>query len=192
MIKHTAAVILAFSLISQGLNGVARAENPMGYRLLTANQAAALPRGGGTIGIDVGRAERITNNDLTFDLLRVQKVRSGSAGARAGIKSGDEIVAADGQVFQSVAAFAAYVGSKQPSGTVTVDTIPAGGGPQQAQRVSVVLGGGGQTPAQPQSTGLSTGTKVAIGVGAAALFGCYKLGCFHSRSTAGQVRAYPR
>ena len=29
-----------------------------------------------------------------------------------------------------------------------------------------------------QLAGLSTGTKVAIGVGAAALFGCYKAGCF--------------
>jgi hypothetical protein len=29
---------------------------------------------------------------------------------------------------------------------------------------------------------MSTGTKVAIGVGAAALFGCYELGCFSYRS----------
>jgi hypothetical protein len=29
---------------------------------------------------------------------------------------------------------------------------------------------------------MSTGTKVAIGVGAAALFGCYELGCFSHRS----------
>lgn len=187
MIKRVAATIFALSLASQTV-GVAWADNPMGYRLLGADQAASLPRGGGTIGVDVGRAERITSNDLTFDLLRVQKVKGGSAGARAGIKAGDEIVAADGQVFQSVAAFAAYVGSKQPGSTVTFDTLPSGGGPQQAQRVSVTLGGRGSSAAAApaESKGLSTGTKVAIGVGAAALFGCYKFGCFRSRARQGQ------
>ncbi len=151
----------------------------MGYRLLNAQQAAALPRGGGTIGIDVGRAERITNNDLTFDLLKVQGVRQGSAGARAGFKAGDKIVAVDGQVFPSVAAFAAYIGSRQPGGRVSMDYIPAGGGPQQAQRIAVDLGGAADrstTRARPD--GLSTGQKVAIGAGAVALFGCYKYGCY--------------
>ena len=59
------------------------------------------------------------------------------------------------------------------------------GGPQQAQRVAVTVGAGGRAvPAQaeePARTGMSTGSKLAIGAGAAALFGCYKLGCF-SRS----------
>ena len=158
---------------------LASADNPMGYRLLNVQQAAALPRGGGTIGVDVGRAERITNNDLTFDLLRVQGVRQGSAGARAGFKAGDEIVAVDGQVFASVAVFAAYIGSKQPGGRVSMDYIPAGGGPQQAQRIAVDLGGAGAMPTtRAHSDGLSTGQKVAIGAGAAALFGCYRYGCY--------------
>ena len=136
-----------------------------------------MPRGGATIGINVGRAERITNNDLTFDLLKVQSVRSGSAGARAGFKTGDEIVAVDGRVFPSIAAFASYIGSKQPGGHVSMDYIPSGGGPQQAQRIAVDLGGGAASPS-PQREGLTTGQKVAIGVGAAALFGCYKYGCY--------------
>jgi len=61
--------------------------------------------------------------------------------------------------------------------------MPANGGPQQAERVGVTVGAGGRAvPAQTEEqahTGVSTGSKVAIGVGAAALFGCYKLGCFN-------------
>ena len=72
---------------------------------------------------------------------------------------------------------------------MAVDYIPAGGGPQNAQRVGITVGSGGRAaPAQQdnptRSTGLSTGTKLAIGAGAAALFGCYELGCF-SRSRTG-------
>ena len=167
----------------------------MGYQLLSAQEAAGLPRAGGALGIDVGPAQRITDEGLAFELLRVNGVRRGSPGAEAGLGVGDQIIAVDGRVFPSVAAFAAYVGSVQPGRQIAVDTIPAGGGPQQAQRLGVTVGAGGRAvpPVQPgaeaRSTGLSTGTKVAIGVGAAALFGCYELGCFsHSNSRPAAAR----
>ena len=41
---------------------------------------------------------------------------------------------------------------------------------------------------KPESTGLSAGTKIAIGVGAAALFGCYKMGCFSHKGKLGLVQ----
>ncbi len=171
------SAVVTCVVLSLALPTLAFADNPMGYRLLDTQEASALPRGGATLGVNVGRAERITNNDLTFDLLKVQSVRQGSAGARAGLKAGDEIVAVDGRVFPSVAAFASYVGSKQPGGRVSMDYIPSGGGPQQAQRLAVDLGGGASN-GPPQQAGLTSGQKIAIGVGAAALFGCYRFGCY--------------
>ena len=188
MMKRLAATCLAASMALQCVPTLAWADNPMGYRLLSAEEAGNLPRGGGKLGLEVDRAERITNNGLTFDLLRVKAVHSGSSGEKAGFRPGDEIVAVNGRVFPSVAAFASYVGSAQPGQKISADYIPAGGGPQQAQRIQVVLGGAGR-PAPEQSTGLSTGTTVAIGVGAAALFGCYKLGCFSHRGRSGAVQA---
>ena len=86
-------------------------------------------------------------------------------------------------MFPSVAAFAGYVGSIQPGRQISVDYIPAGEGPQQAQRIDVTLGEAGrpapaqQNAQQAPSGGLSTGTKVAIGVGAAAIL-CYKYHCY--------------
>ena len=101
-------------------------------------------------------------------------------------------------MFPGVPAFADYVGSVAPGRQINVDFMPAGGGPQDAQRLTATLGGptaGGAAPAvatappaeaaqpaadaQPQGGTLSTGTKVAIGAAAVALFGCYKLGCFN-------------
>lgn len=196
MVNRTAAALLAASFLNlQCVPSPALAENQMGYQLLSARQATELPRRGGALGIDVGRAQQITDSGMTFELLRVNGVRRGSPGAQAGFNVGDQIIAADGRVFPSVAAFAAYIGSVQPGRQITVDYIPAGGGPQQAQRVGVTVGAAGRAvpaqqaaPAQQDdqapSTGLSTGSKVAIGVGAAALFGCYELGCF-SGSKAG-------
>ena len=164
----------------------ASAENQMGYQLLSPQAAAGLPRNRGSLGMDIERAQQITDDGLTFDIIRVKSVRRGSPGAQAGFGSGDQIVAVNGRVFPSLAVFAAYIGSMQPGMTASVDYIPANGGPAQAQRVAVTVGaaGGGTPPlAQaPASGGLSTGTKVAIGAGAAALFGCYELGCFsHGR-----------
>ena len=133
--------------------------------------------------------QQITDDGMTFDIIRVKQVRSGSAGAQAGFRRGDQIIAVDGRVFPSIAAFAAYVGSISPGSRVSIDYIPAGGGPEKAERVAVIIGGAGkaaqglpQTPQseEPASSGMSTRTK--IGIGAAALLGCYALGCFSSRS----------
>lgn len=195
MVNRAAAALLAVSFLGlQCAPSPASAQNAMGYRLLSVQQAAGLPRHGGAIGLDVGPGPRVASGGMDFEVLRVDGVRPGSPGAQAGFGVGDQIIAADGQVFPAVAAFAAYVGSVQPGRRITVDYIPAGGGPQQAQRVAVTVGAAGRavpgTPMQQQpvqqedadrSTGLSTGAKLAIGAGAAALFGCYQLGCF-SRS----------
>ncbi len=182
--KRTAAVWMLASLLAAPL-GVshASADNQMNYRLLPAAEASTLPHAGGTLGLNVGPGEQINSGGLTFKLLKVNSAKQGSPGAGAGFRAGDQIIAVDGRVFPSVPAFAGYVGSLPPGHQINVDYLPAGGGPQEAQRVPATLGGaGGSVPAQPAeaapSGGLSTGTKVAIGVGAAALFGCYKLGCF--------------
>jgi membrane-associated protease RseP (regulator of RpoE activity) len=183
MVSRSATTLLAAALLTiQVLTVPAMAENKLGYTLLPATQADSLSRGGGVLGMDVGRAQQITNDGMTFELLKVNSVRQGSAGEQAGFKEGDQIIAVDGRVFPSVKAFAAYVGSKEAGDKISVDYMPVGGGPQQAQRVGVTLGTGrrvvGQGTVSPAETGLSTGTKVAIGVGAAALFGCYEMGCF--------------
>lgn len=195
MINRTAAAFLAASLLSlQCAPSPALAENQMGYQLLSAREAAGLPRRGGALGMDIGPAQQITDSGMTFEVLRVNGVRRGSPGAQAGFNVGDLIIAVDGRVFPSVPAFAAYAGSMQPGRQVAVDYIPAGGGPQNAQRVALTVGSGGRTvPAQQddpaRSTGMSTGTKLAIGAGAAALFGCYELGCFSSlRGRSGDPR----
>ncbi len=184
MVNRTVAALVATTFLSLPcLPGAALAENQMGYRLLSTEQAVGLPRNGGALGMDIGRAQQIANGGITFDLLRVNGVRRGSPGAQAGFNVGDQIIAVDGQVFQNVAAFAAYVGSLQPGRQIAVDYMPANGGPQQAQRVAVTVGAGGRAvlaQAEEQAhTGMSTGSKLAIGAGAAALFGCYKLGCFN-------------
>ncbi len=196
MVNRTAAALLAVTFLGvQSVPSPARADNQMGYLLLSTQQAANLPRAGGALGMDIGRAQQINDAGMTFDLLRIKGVRMNSPGSQAGFKAGDKIIAVDGQVFQSVAAFAGYVGSLPPGKQISVDYIPAGGGPQQAQRAAVTVGDGGravapaQQDARSQSTGMSTGTKLAIGAGAVALFGCYEMGCFNrSKAQAGNVR----
>ncbi len=154
----------------------------MGYQLLSAQDAAGLPHNHGALGLDVDRAQQITDGGMTFDIIGIKQVRKGSPGARAGLAVGDKIIAIDGRVFASLSAFAGYVGSIAPGASASVDYIPANGGPAQAQRVAVTIGAPGVgapgPAAQAASPGLSTGTKVAIGVGAAALLGCYEMGCF--------------
>lgn len=151
-----------------------------------------MPRRGAVLGIDVAAAQRINDGGMTFELLRVKAVRRGSPGAKAGFSVGDQIIAVDGGVFPDVATFAAYVGSMPPGRQITIDYMPSNGGPQEAQRVAVVLAGNGGAAAQPdehaRSTGMSTGSKVAIGIGAAALFGCYKMGCFSQGANQQPVR----
>ena len=164
--------------------GFAQTQNQLGYTLVTPQEAASLPKAGGALGMDIVSGQHIDDAGLSFELLKVKGVRVGTPGAQAGFHAGDQIVAADGHVFPSLLTFAAYVRSLPPGKLMAVDYIPAGGGPQQAQRVGVTVGDGGRAvaPAQadtaPEHQGLSTGTKVAIGVGAAALFGCYEMGCF--------------
>ena len=200
MLSRTPALfVAAFFLSVQALPNVAYADNPMGYQLLSAQQAATLPQQGGTLGMNVGRGQEITSGGMSFELLRVNAVRPSSPGAQAGLKTGDQIIAVDGRVFPSVAAFAAYVGSKPPGAQVSIDTLPAGGGPQQAQRVAVTLGRGGHAEGGAPAAGMSTSTKIAIGVAAAALFGCYETGCLsklkshlNSRTQAPAPQTAPR
>ena len=186
MVNRTVAAGLIAVLLCIDASAPVLADNQMGYQLLSASQAASLPNNGGALGMDIGRSQIINDQGLSFELLRVNAVRPGSPGEQAGLKPGDQIIAVDGRVFPSVATFAAYVGSVLPGRQISMDTIPAGGGPQQAQRIGVTVGSKGLTvpPQQTgQTAGLSTGTKIAIGVGAAALFGCYKAGCFSRLKT---------
>ena len=185
MINRTVAGLLASTVLAmQCVPALAQTQNQLGYTLITPQQAASLPKAGGALGMDIVTGEHINDGGLSFEMLKVKGVRVGTPGAQAGFHAGDQIVAADGHVFPSLLTFAAYVRSLPPGKLMAVDYIPAGGGPQQAQRVGVTVGDGGRAvaPAQadtaPEHQGLSTGTKIAIGVGAAALFGCYEMGCF--------------
>ncbi len=181
MTKRFATPVMAFALAAQLMPAPARADNAMGYRMQTAEQAASLRRSGGSLGMKVGAEHQISSGGLTFELLKVEGVGEGSPAAQAGLKVGDQLIAVDGRVFPNVATFAAYVGSLPPSRQVEIDYMPAGGGPGQAQRLGVTVGDGGRAAARQGeargTTGLSTGTKVAIGVGAAAVIGCYETNC---------------
>jgi len=190
MITRTlAARVVACLLTIQCIPVSAHADNRMGYQLLSPQDAAALPHNQGALGLNVDRGQQITDGGMTFDIIRITQVRRDSTGARAGLKSGDEIIALDGKVFPSLVAFASYIGSTPPGNQIVVDYMPAGGGPQQAQRVAVLVGRAGQAaPVEgqrdaPPKSGLSTGEKIAIGAGAVALLGCYEMGCFSHRST---------
>ena len=180
--KRLAAILAGTLLGAPCAPGPALADNGMGYRLQTSEQAAGLQRAGGSLGMKVGPEKAITSGGMTFEILKVEGVGKASPASQAGLAVGDQIIAVDGRVFPDVPTFAAYVGSVAPGRQIAVDYMPAGGGPQQAQRVGVTVGEGGRAaPAHrdvPCETGLSTGDKVAIGVGAAAVFGCYEAGCF--------------
>ena len=175
----------------------ANADNAMGYRLLSPEAAAALPHNRGTLGVNIERAEQISDGGITFEVMRISQARRGFAGAQAGLKTGDEIIAVDGMVFPSLLVFAAYIGSARPGRSISIDYIPTGGGPQQAQRVTAIIGVAApnapplSSPA-PARQGMSTSTKVAIGVGAAALFGCYEMGCFSNKSSSPSQNHQPQ
>lgn len=192
--RPLAALVAASLLLMPCVSLPARADNPMAYRLLAPDEASRLPRAGGSLGMDVDRAQRVTDGGMTFDLMRVKQVRRGSPAARVGFDVGDTIIAVDGRVFPTIAAFAAYVGSTSPGSQISIDYIPKGGGPQEAQRVPVVVGGPGGQAAQrqeeaPAKTGMSTGAKLAIGAAAAAVIGCYWKGCLSGRPGAGTPNA---
>ena len=178
---RSAAVVGAL-LFAAVAPGPAWADNAMGYRLLTPQEASGLRPRGGTLGLDLQGAEMINEPGMSFEIMRVSGVHRGAPGARAGFHAGDEIVSVNGRVFPSLAVFAAFVHALPPGQPASVDYIPAGGGPAQAQRVQVVPGEAAQ--------GMSTREKVAIGVGAAALFGCYELGCFKHRQPVQPPPAY--
>jgi PDZ domain len=197
--RTVTAIITASMLTLQWTPNHAYAENQMGYRLLSVQEASRLPRHHGALGLDVERAQQITDDGMTFDLIRVKQVRRGSPGARAGFRKGDQIIAVDGRVFPSIAAFGAYIGSIPPGSRISIDYIPAGGGPESAERVPVTIGDAGRPTQEPPqngrseesaSSGMSTRTK--IGIGAAALLGCYALGCFSSRLNSGRAVGNPQ
>ena len=202
MTRHLLSAALAASLLLAAAGSVpVRADNAMNYQLLSERDAAGLPRNHGALGLNVERSQVINDSGMTFEIMRVTQVRRESSGAQAGFRPGDQIIAVDGHVFPSLATFAAYVGSRTPGDRVMIDYMPAGGGPAQAQRVPVTVGeSGGAARSMPAagsnggapSAGLSTGTKVAIGVGAAALFGCYELGCFNHRKPAPAAQPSPQ
>ena len=162
--------------------GPAAADNKMGYQIVTPEQASALPRAGGSLGMKIGPEEMIDSEGLHFAVLKVEGVQPSSPAAQAGLKVGDQIIAVNSRVFPNVAAFAGYVGSVPPGQQIEIDFMPAGGGPKQAQRVGVTVGEAGHAvpPHQdaPQSGGRSTGDNVAVGLGAAAIFGCYEYNCY--------------
>jgi membrane-associated protease RseP (regulator of RpoE activity) len=172
-----------------------KAENAMGYRLLSAQEATALPHNHGSLGMDVERSQEITDGGITFDIIRIKQVQRGSPSAQAGFKTGDQIIAVDGRVFPTLVSFAGYIGALSPGTQAVVDYIPVGGGPAQAQRVPVTVGVSGRSSKPNEemtSTGLSKGTKVAIGVGAVALLGCYEMGCFSHRASAPPIASNGR
>lgn len=103
-------VVVAWALIFGAVPSPAQADNPMGYRLLSAQDAANLPRNRGALGLDVERSQQITDSGMTFEVMRVMQVKTGSPGAQAGFRPGDQIIAVDGRVFPTITAFAAYVG----------------------------------------------------------------------------------
>jgi S1-C subfamily serine protease len=180
-------VALASMLTAQLVPAVAYAENPMGYRVLSVEQAARLPNNSGALGLDIAPAQRISDSGMTFALMQVKRVQAGSTAAQAGLQRGDQIIAMNGRVFPNATAFAAYVRSMAPGNRINIDYIPAGGGPRNAERVAVVVGKPGSNgtqaqhaQAQEKSSGMSTRTK--IGLGAAALLGCYYFGCFSGNS----------
>ncbi len=182
--RSIAALAAAVLLIAQATTEPTWADNKMGYQLETQEQAAGLSPAGGSLGMRVGPEQEISSEGLTFELLKVESIGEGSPAAQAGLSVGDRIIAVNGHVFPSTATFAAFVGAVAPGGQIEVDYIPSGGGPDKAQRVGVTVGAKGQAaPARNTATpgerqGLSTGAKVAIGLGAAAVFGCYELNCF--------------
>jgi hypothetical protein len=189
-------IALASMLAAQLVPAAAYAENPMGYRVLPVEQAARLPNNHGALGLDIAPAQQISDSGMTFTLMQVRRVQAGSTGAQAGFRSGDQIIAVDGRVFPDASAFAAYVRSMAPGSRATIDYIPAGGAPKDAERVAVTIGRPGssgynqtrtheaQAHEPPGGHSLSSGmsTRTKIGLAAAALLGCYYVGCFSGDS----------
>ncbi len=170
-----------------------RSGNQMGYRMLTSEEAGNLPRNtGASLGLTVEATRRIQDQGLSFSILQVTQVRSGSPAASGGLHRGDNLIAVNGLVFPGPREFAQYVGSLTPGTTMTVDFIPSGSGPDNAQRVSLRVGGQGRNSAGPGEPATGMSTRMKLGLGAAALFGCYELGCFSSSKPAQQQQGNPQ
>jgi hypothetical protein len=181
--KRTVTAVALAALMSLQIP-VVHAENAMGYRLLSTDQASRLPNKHGALGLDVGPYRQISDSGMTFQLMQVRRVQGGSAGAQAGFQRGDQIIAVNGRVFPSATAFAAYLRSLPPGSRVNVDYIPAGRDVRDAERVAFAMGspsGGAPYTQAQEHQGMSTRTK--IGLGAAAVIGCYYLGCFSGSSS---------
>lgn len=86
------------------------------------------------IGVTVSTAT--SNNGLTTSGAKVAKVESGSAGAKAGLKSGDVITAVDGHAVPDNTALIATIRGYQPGDKVEL-TINRGG---KSQEVELTLG----------------------------------------------------
>lgn len=170
------------------------AESNLKYRLLTSEEVDALPRNKGDLGVDVEQAQEVSAGGMTFTVIRVVRVHNGLAGSRAGLTTGDQVIAVDGRVFPDVAAFTAYVGSKAPDSQVDVDYVPSGRGPKQAQRVNLVVGADSPTSTSlgrldrtPPPVGTAA-AKAAIGEGVASLLGCSEIDCFSHPTSPGGDR----
>src|SRR5438045_9075435 len=124
--RTVTALVTASMLTLQWTPEPAYAENQMGYRLLSAQDASRLPRHHGALGMDVERAQQITDDGMTFDVIRVKQVRRGSPGAQEGFRKGDQIIDVDGRLFPSIAAFSSYAGPMSRGRRVSVDCIPGG------------------------------------------------------------------
>ena len=189
MTRHTGmrrwatALMVGASFAAPLASWPALADNKMGYQLETPEQAAQLVKSGGSLGMKVGPQEQINSEGLTFQILKVEGINNNSPAEQAGLKIGDQIIAVNSHVFPNTKTFAEYVGSAKPGQQIEIDYMPAGGGPKQAQRVGVTVGESGHAAAphkEPSTVGggLSTGDKIAIGLGAAAVIGCYEYNCY--------------
>ncbi len=177
MSKRLIPILAGTAAGAHRVAGFAPADNQMGDRPQTPEASAGSKRAGDTLGAKIRPGKEITSR-VTFEILRVEGVGAASPAEQAQLPAGDPIVAVDGRVFPVTPT---YAGSAAPDRRTGVDSVPAGSGPQQAQRVGVAAGGGGHAaPANrdvPRGTGLSTGDKIAMGVGATAVFGCDEAGC---------------
>jgi hypothetical protein len=74
MVSRTVTAIVTASMLTlQWTPKLAYAENQMGYRLLSVQEASRLPRNHGALGVDVERATQITDDGMTFDIIRVKQ-----------------------------------------------------------------------------------------------------------------------
>jgi S1-C subfamily serine protease len=153
-------VLLAVFLpVTTGLS--ARAENALGYRLLSVEEAARLPSNHGSLGMSVERSRQIQDSGMTFEILRIRQIRPNSPAAKAGFRPDDQIIAVDGRVFTNLAVFGSYIGALAPGSQATIDYMPAGEGPSKAQRVTVALAA--STPTSSGGGGLGKNWRSAPG-----------------------------